>query len=126
MLLRDGKVLFGLRHPKWANVMHGEGTWTMPGGKLHYGEKLEDCIRRETKEETGIELGELSLLCVNDDFATDAHYVTVEFLCTDFTGEAEVMEPEKITEWKWFPLTNLPSPLYGPSEKVMRQYLNTR
>ncbi len=126
MLLWDGKVLFGLRHPKWFNVLHGEGTWTMPGGKLHFGETLEDCARREVLEETGIRLGKFALARVGDDIMTDVHYITIGFLCTDFKGEAKVMEPEKITKWEWFPLDHLPTPLYTPSERFIKCYLEKR
>ncbi len=129
MLLRDGKVLFGFRNPdyrKAGSELHGEGTWTMPGGKLHFGETLADCARRETKEETGLELGAFSILCINDDIVSDAHYVTIEFLCTDFKGDVRAMEPEKITKWEWFPLDALPKPMYGPSEKAIRKYFEKR
>jgi len=33
------------------------------------------------------------------------------------------MEPDEITEWKWFDLNNLPSPLYFPSERIIKNYL---
>ena len=59
MILRKGKVLLGLRHSdakKADSELHGEGTWTMPGGKMHFGESFEDTCFRETKEETGIEI----------------------------------------------------------------------
>ncbi len=126
MLLRGGKVLLGFRNPdykKAGSELHGEGTWTMPGGKLHFGETLEQCARREVLEETGITLGVMTIARVGNDIVHDAHYVTIGFLCTDFKGEAKVMEPEKITKWEWFPLDRLPTPMYVPSEKIVRHYL---
>ncbi|MEK7067617.1 MAG: NUDIX domain-containing protein, partial [Patescibacteria group bacterium] len=57
MLLRDNKVLLGKRHDdplKADSELHGEGTWTMPGGKLHLQESLEAGAVREVLEETGI------------------------------------------------------------------------
>jgi 8-oxo-dGTP diphosphatase len=126
MLLRDGKVLFGFRHPAWSNVLHGEGTWTMPGGKLHFGETLEECARREVLEETGITLGDLTIARVGDDIMSETHYITIGFLCTDLKGEARAMEPDKITKWEWFPLDALPKPLYSPSEKAINNYLEKR
>ncbi|MBI4426845.1 MAG: NUDIX domain-containing protein [Candidatus Kerfeldbacteria bacterium] len=123
--LRHGKVLLGFRNPdykKAGSELHGEGTWTMPGGKLHFGETLEQCVRREVLEETGISLGAITIARVGDDIVYDAHYVTIGFLCTDFQGEAKVMEPEKITRWEWFPLDQLPRPMYVPSEKAIRNY----
>lgn len=44
LLLRDGMVLLGKRHEnpaKASSKLDGAGTWTMPGGKVDYGETLE-------------------------------------------------------------------------------------
>lgn len=102
--------------------MHGEGTWTMPGGKLHYGEKPQDGAKREVKEETSIETGSLKLISMTNDIVPDAHFVTFGFLCEDFRGEPKVMEPDEITEWRWFDLDNLPSPMYRSSQKIINNY----
>ena len=51
MILKKGKVLLGKRHEdpeKASSELHGEGTWTMPGGKLHFGERFEDGASVET------------------------------------------------------------------------------
>jgi len=45
-------------------------------------------------------------------------------LCEDFEGEAQVMEPDEITRWERFDLNNLPKPLFFPSEKVIKNYLD--
>ena len=50
MMLKDGKVLLGRRHidpNKADSELHGEGTWTMPGGKLHFKESFEQGAARE-------------------------------------------------------------------------------
>jgi len=126
MILKDGKVLLGHRHEdpeKASSLLHGEGTWTMPGGKLHFQEKLKEGAIREVFEETGIKVKDLEVISISNDIVQDAHFVTIGFLCKDFEGEAEVMEPDEITEWKWFDLNNLPSPLYFPSERIIKNYL---
>jgi len=126
MILKEGKVLLGHRHEnpeKASSLLHGEGTWTMPGGKLHFQEKLKEGAVREVFEETGIKVKGLEAISISNDIVQDAHFVTIGFLCKDFEGEAKVMEPDEITEWKWFDLNNLPSPLYFPSEKIIKNYL---
>ena len=126
MILKEGKVLLGHRHEnpeKASRLLHGEGTWTMPGGKLHFQEKLKEGAVREVFEETGIKVKGLEAISISNDIVQDAHFVTIGFLCKDFEGEAKVMEPDEITEWKWFDLNNLPSPLYFPSEKIIKNYL---
>ena len=129
MLLRDGKVLLGRRHVdpgKADSLLHGAGTWTMPGGKFEFGESFEDGAKRELMEETGIVLGKVKVFCVNNNKVDDAHFVTIGFLCEKVEGEAKVMEPDEITEWKWFDLENLPKPIFPPSEKVLGNYKSGR
>jgi 8-oxo-dGTP diphosphatase len=129
MILRDEKVLLGKRHgdPKRADSeLHGEGSWTMPGGKLHFKEELEDAAFREVLEETGVKAdkGKLEIISVTNDIVEDAHFVTIGFLCRNFEGEIKIMEPDEITEWRWFELNNLPSPIFFPSEKIIKNFLD--
>jgi len=126
MILKEGKVLLGKRHDnpeKASSLLHGEGTWTMPGGKLHFQEGIKEAATRETSEETEIKVKNLEVISISNDIVYDNHFVTIGFLCTDFEGEPKVMEPDEITKWEWFDLNNLPSPLFPPSEKIIKNYL---
>jgi len=125
MLIRGGKVLLGKRHDDPAKAdsqLNGAGKWTMPGGKLEFGETFEAGAKREVAEETGITLGRVNVLCVNQDIVEGAHFVTIGLICEDFSGEPKVMEPDEITQWGWFDLDNLPTPLYFPSAKIFDNY----
>ncbi|MBI4090092.1 MAG: NUDIX domain-containing protein [Candidatus Kerfeldbacteria bacterium] len=129
MIMKDGKVLLGRRHSdaeKAGSALHGEGTWTLPGGKVHFGETLYECAAREVEEETGIKVKSMEIVSVGDDMVPDAHFVSVAFLCTDYEGEPEVREPDKIVEWQWFEPTELPSPMYFPSKRVIENFLAKR
>lgn len=125
LVLRDGKILLGRRHDdpeKASSLLNGAGTWTMPGGKLEFGESFEEGAKRETLEETGLGLNNISVICVNNDMVETAHFVTIGMFCDDSVGEPEVREPDEITEWHWFDLEDLPSPLYVPSARVLENY----
>lgn len=131
MLLRGNEILLGKRHEdptKAGSELHGEGTWTMPGGKLEFQEELNYGAYRETLEETGIkiDIGSLEHISTTNNIVQDAHFVTLGFLCTKFSGEAEVKEPDEITEWKWFDLNRLPSPIFFPSRQIIEKFLSTR
>ena len=109
MILRNGKVLLGQRHVdpiKASSEMHGEGTWTMPGGKLHFGESFEEGAKREIMEETGVMVNanDLEVISVTNDIVPEAHFVTIGMILKEYSGEARVMEPDEITVWDWFPL----------------------
>jgi len=125
MLLRDNRVLLGKRHDdpeKADSLLDGAGKWTMPGGKLDFGETFEAGSKRETEEETGLKLGEVRVICVNQEIMEHVHFVTLGLICESFSGEPRVMEPDEITSWDWFDLDNLPSPLYSPSAKILENY----
>lgn len=129
MILKDRKVLLGKRHEdsqKAGSALHGEGTWTMPGGKIHFGESFEDAAYREVLEETGIEINRnnLKFVSLTNDSVEDAHFITVGLLCEEFEGEVETREPDEITEWKWFELNELPDPIYFVSEKILKNYFD--
>ncbi len=131
MILRDSSILLGQRHidpEKADSELHGEGTWTMPGGKLHFGETFEIGAQREVLEETGIEidLDSLSVISLANDMVSDAQFITIGLLYTKPTAEPKVMEPDEITEWRWFPLDNLPTPLFFPSKEILENHFNKR
>jgi 8-oxo-dGTP diphosphatase len=130
MLLNDkGEVLLGKRHEdpeKAQSQLHGEGMWTIPGGKLDFGEDIVKGAIRETREETSIVASDLELISVGNEIVPDAHFVTLGFLARDFVGSARIMEPEEIIEWRWFSLDSLPEPMFPPALKVINNYKNKR
>lgn len=117
MMIRDGKVLLGRR-----KGAHGEGTFGWAGGHLELGETLEECAVREVFEETGIKVKELKFLCLSNIIEYGKHYVDIEFLCTDISGDPELNEPEKIEVWGWYPLDKLPKPLFKAVELAINSY----
>lgn len=125
ILNSEKKILLGKRHEdpeKASSELSGEGTWTMPGGKLHFQESFEEGAMRETMEETGIKLKTIKVICVNNDKTDSAHFVTIGLFSDDFEGEPKVMEPDEITEWRWFNIDELPKNIYLPSLKVLENY----
>jgi len=108
IVLKDGKYLIGKRKGS-----HGQGDFASPGGHLEYMESIEECVKREVKEETGMEVDNVRFLRVMNvkDYAPK-HYIDIACVCDWKSGEPRVMEPEKCESWAWYGLDELPMPLF--------------
>lgn len=126
ILNKEGKVLLGKRHPdpdKADSAFRSAGEWSLPGGKLDWGESFEDGAIREVKEETGLDIKNPQVVSVHNCRNEHAHFMTVGLLATEFTGQPQVMEPDEMTEWAWYDFQNMPQPRYFPSFMVIENYL---
>lgn len=121
IVIRNGKVLLGQRKGS-----HGEGTFGWPGGKLEYGESLHDAVKREALEEAGLQIRDCKLVCISNVLDYDRHYLDVEFLVTEFTGDPIVREPESTESWRWYRLDNLPDPLFRPCQLAIDSLKTSR
>ena len=125
--MKDQKILLGKRtSDPTKSRLHGENTWTCPGGAMHFGESFFDSAQRELEEEIGIKPKKVEVVSITNERVHDAHFVTIGLLCKDFEGEPENKEPDEISEWRWFSFDDLPKPLFIPSQKLIENYLNKR
>ena len=56
------------------------GRWSIPGGKVDWGETLQEAVRREVVEETGLVLGTLRFFELFERISREHHYVIVDFV----------------------------------------------
>ena len=100
------------------------GYWTIPGGKIEFGERLSDAVIREVQEELGVHLEIKKLLQVCDDLIPEEkqHWVSVLFLCKCY-GVPSNKEPAKCEIVQWFDLNMLPSLLTTPTQTAIDAYL---
>jgi 8-oxo-dGTP pyrophosphatase MutT (NUDIX family) len=88
----NGKILFIRRKDN--------GKWVMPSGSQELGETIYDCMRRETREEAGIEVISATVMAIYNYFATsDDFYQTlhVQFLVNKWSGKV-VKETDETTD----------------------------
>ena len=106
LLVDDGqRVLLTLR------ILPPEvGCWSIVGGKLDYLESLEQCAIREAREEVGVHIAILSLLCVTEHRlpGEHQHWISPAFLAHILHGKPCNCEPDKTREVRWFPIDHLP------------------
>lgn len=104
---KDGKVLVGMR-----KGAHADSTWCAPGGHLEKGESWEQAARREVLEETGMEIKNVRYCnATNDIYPDGRHYITIQMVADWKSGEAQVLEPEKMNSaWEWRAWDDMPKP----------------
>jgi 8-oxo-dGTP diphosphatase len=106
-----GEVFLSLRSKNCRNEV---GHWENPGGAVKFGESLEEAVRREIREEYGVEVNIIKQFPAADHFipAEKQHWVATTFLVKIKTGQKpKIMEPNKCDAVGWFKLSKLPKPL---------------
>lgn len=113
------EVLLQLR-----NKAPEKNCWSIPGGKVEFFETFEHAIKREVKEETGIEIQIRCLLGICDHIVEEekAHWVSPSFLCHITKGEPTIQEPLKHLDMKWFSLKQLPEQLTITTQNAIANY----
>jgi mutator protein MutT len=99
VVVHDGRVLL-IRRGKEPLY----GRWVVPGGTVELGERLDEALVREMREETGLEVEPLELLTVFDRIQRDGarvlyHYVIVDYLCRWLSGEARAASDALEVAW---------------------------
>ena len=106
-IVRDGRLLLVKRRraPE-------AGHWSLPGGKVDFGESVADAVKREIREEVGLEIELLRSLGIVEMIGVDdQHWVSPIYLARAPEGEARNNEPEKLGDVAWFALDAPPAPL---------------
>ena len=97
LIEREGELLLGLKKRGF-----GEGRWNGFGGKLAVGETIEQAARREVREESGLEVGSLTVRGVLEFiFQDNPECLEVHlFGAQDFSGEPTETEEMLPAWWK--------------------------
>lgn len=105
---------------KRKNPPHG---WALPGGFIDYGESAESAAVREAREETCLEIADLSLFGVYSDPDRDPRHHTITVV---FTAQSDGLPvaADDATEIGIFTPDRLPSPLAFDHAKILREFFS--
>jgi ADP-ribose pyrophosphatase YjhB (NUDIX family) len=90
-----------------------KGYWSLPGGVLEPGELLDQAIRREVLEETGLTIEPVAVVEIFERIMRDSegrveyHYVLIDYLCRVVSGTLEAADDA--SRAAWFHFDELPS-----------------
>jgi len=117
----EGK-LFLMKSHKWRH------RYVVPGGHIELGERMEDALRREIKEETGLDIYDVKFLCLQEFVYDDAFWKRRHFIFFDYTCRTDSTEARlnsEAQEYVWVSLGDaLRLPLDPYTERAIQEYLN--
>jgi mutator protein MutT len=118
----NNETLLMKRSPMSKNEI---GFWSKPGGAIEFGEKVQDAVKREIKEELDVEIEITKFLGYTDHIISseNQHWISFNFLAKIKSGEPKIMEPEKHEEIKWFAFDNLPEKINQTAMESIEEYL---
>jgi mutator protein MutT len=107
IISREGRVLLARR-----GKAPSYGVWSVPGGAVEIGERVKDAVRREVREECGIEIAVTDIFEVFERIVPDAegkvqyHYVILDYLARWVSGDAG--PSDEVLESRWVAPAELP------------------
>jgi len=116
-----GEVLI-VRSSKWGD------KFTVPGGHIELGERAEDAIKREVKEETGLDVESVSLLLVQEaiypkNYYKHEHFIFMDYICITKSSEVK-LDGRELQEYFWMkPKKALSLDLEEFTENFVRKYV---
>jgi 8-oxo-dGTP diphosphatase len=111
-VVRQNDALLLIRRGRGVAV----GQWSIPGGRVEFGETMAAAVRREVAEETGLDVAVGDLIGWVERFGPDYHFVIADFHATVLGGALQAGDDASDTAWvavAALPTTDLVAGLLG-------------
>ena len=122
-IIKDNKILLQKRTDN--------NKWAIHGGSLELGETFLDCVKREVREELGIDI--VDPVFIGTYSGEDMHYfypnkdevyiVSAVYLVTKYNGVINI-DYNEVKEVKWFDIDSLPENIHDPDKKSVVDIIN--
>lgn len=104
-----------------------EPLWTLPGGKVEPGERVDHAAAREAFEETGLvcrpqHLQLVHTIHVGRGRDGRGQFLALTFATTRWEGQLVNVEPGKHLRAEWVDLAHLPTPMYPTAASSIQAY----
>ncbi|MFH1316209.1 MAG: NUDIX domain-containing protein [Candidatus Woesearchaeota archaeon] len=104
-----------------SNDIHAPSVWEIPGGRLDPGENPFEGLKRETKEETGLEIDIKHPIQVDHFTRDDGQIITmVIFLCNPLTNSVKLSKEH--TDFEWSDLGTAKSKVHPAFKRIIEHY----
>ena len=122
--IKDGKILMLRRF----NTGYADGKYSFVAGHIDGNETVSQAMVREAKEEAGIDIhpNDLKFLNVLHRKSPDREYIDFFFTASTWTGEPEIMEPDKCDDLRWFDLNKIPENTLDYIKKIIKDIQNSK
>lgn len=119
VVVNQGEILLGRRRKS-----PDADSWQLPGGWLEASESIFVAARREVQEKTGLQIQQLQQgPYTNNIFPDDQlHSVTLYVRAEYAAGELTNTETELDSNWAWYPVNQLPRPLFLPLQHLIDEH----
>jgi len=112
----EGRI-FLMKSHKWKN------KYVIPGGRIELGEKIEDALKREIKEETGMEIYDIEFICTQEFIFDGAFWKKKHFIFFDFVCKTKSTEVELNSEGQEYVWVSLEEALKLPIEPYTKRII---
>lgn len=122
ILIENGKILLLRRY----NTGYEDGNYSIVAGHLDGNESVITAMQREALEESGIhiEATDLEIVHVMHRKTPDRESIDYFLTCQKYTGEIQIMEPDKCDELAFYDLDNLPQNVIPYVRQALVNYQN--